>query len=354
MLPLTLLLAAATSVSACSRVAYNADAKPGGRITMGRTLDFVTPTNSTIYAFPAGLKRNGGIEDNPLQWTSKYGSATAIMFNLVFTEGLNTEGLTGSALYLGGSDYGTRDSSIPGLSVGNWLQYFLDMYATVNETVTAVCPQGGQPAKFQVVPKEVLPGIKSHVHLAFTDKSGDNVIMEYVGGKLTCWHSVEYNIMTNEPTFDQQLAIREYWAPVANYSLPGSPRPADRFVRLSNYAQKIPTAKDLTTAVSYTAGLVRAVSNPMFPVSLEAVSTEDTWPTYWRTYIDLVDGMFFYESTTSPLLVWFSIKDFDLSTSGKIAGLYMTGEPWRELSGDVTTKFKSVSSDTCKQLFTEC
>lgn len=227
MLSFILLSLGATCVSACSRVAYNADGTAGGRITIGRTLDFVAPTNSTIYAFPAGLKRNGGIDDSPLQWQSKYGSTTAVMYNLVFTEGVNTEGLTGSALYLGDSDYGTRDPSRPGLSVGIWLQYFLDMYATVNETVASVCPSNGQEkAEFQVVPKELIPGIKSNVHLAFTDKTGDNVIMEFVGGKLTCWHSEEYDVMTNEPAFDQQLAIKTYWAPVANYTLPGSPRPA--------------------------------------------------------------------------------------------------------------------------------
>lgn len=128
----------------------------------------------------------------------------------------------------------------------------------------------------------------------------------------------------------------------------------DRFVRLSNYRQKIPASKDLTTAVSYCAGMIRAVSNPMTPVSLEEVSGEDTWPTFWRMYTDLVDEMVFYESATSPLFVWFSIKDIDLSASGKTSALYLTGEPWLELAGNVADKFKGVSTDTCKTILTEC
>lgn len=209
---------------ACSRVVYHAQVDD--RIVIGRSMDFVQDTNTTIWAFPAGMKRNGAIEDNPAEWTSKYGSITALMYDIVYSEGMNTEGLTSSILYLGGSEYGERNSSEPGIFIGLWLQYVLDNYATVEETVNDLC--SGQ--KIQVVKKAFLDGVNSVGHLIVTDKGGDNVIMEYIDGKLNCFHSREYDVVTNEPTYPEQLAINTYWEPISNWTLPGSARPAGKFI----------------------------------------------------------------------------------------------------------------------------
>lgn len=209
---------------ACSRVTYKA--QYDDRIVIGRSMDFVADTNTTFRSFPAGIERNGGVDDNPLKWTSKYGSVTSIMYNILTTEGMNTKGVTGSTLYLGDSTYGERNTSIPGLFVGAWLQYCLDNYATVEEIVDNICPGHGTE-KFQAVTKTVIKGLKTVVHLSLSDLSGDNLVMEYVDdGRLTCYHSKDYNVMTNEPTYDQQLAIDTYWEPISNYSLPGTDRPA--------------------------------------------------------------------------------------------------------------------------------
>lgn len=210
---------------ACSRAMY--DARVDDRIVIGRTVDFVTDTNTTIWAFPAGLERSGGVDENPLNWTSKYGSIVALMYSSVYTEGMNSEGLAGSTLYLGDSKYPKRNTSIPGLFNGVWMQYLLDNYATVAEAVEDICPgTGGGKEKFQVVPKPVVPGVDTVVHVAFTDKSGDNLVMEYTSGELHCYHSPNYTVMTNEPSYPEQLAINAYWEPIANFSLPGTARPA--------------------------------------------------------------------------------------------------------------------------------
>ena len=92
------------------------------RITIGRSMDFVTSTNESIYIWPAGLARNGSVGQNSLIWTSKYGSMATVMYDTLVVDGMNTEGLTGSVLYLGVSDYGTRNVSRPGIALGFWLQ----------------------------------------------------------------------------------------------------------------------------------------------------------------------------------------------------------------------------------------
>lgn len=113
--------------------------------------------------------------------------------------------------------------------VGLWMQYFLDMFETVEEAVEAACPEAGAEEPFQVVVMPIVPGVETKLHVAFTDLSGDNVIMEVVEGKLRCHHSVNYTTMTNEPLFEQQLAINAYWEPIANFSMPGTARPAGKF-----------------------------------------------------------------------------------------------------------------------------
>ena len=210
---------------ACSRVNYHAGVDD--RITVGRSMDFVTSTNSSIYIFPAGQKRNGNLGENPLQWTSKYGSMITSMYDIVSIDGMNTEGLTGSVLYLGESDYGDRNSSRPGLAIGWWLQYCLDSFPTVAAAAKAI-----QGQDIQVITKEMVPGVSSTGHIMLSDKSGDNLIMEYLDNKLVIHHGTQYQVMTNDPTYDRQLAVDEYWEPIANQSLPGTSTPAGKFVSL--------------------------------------------------------------------------------------------------------------------------
>ena len=206
---------------ACSRVTYHAGVDD--RITIGRSMDFVTSTNSSIYIFPAGQKRNGSVGENSLQWTSKYGSMTTSMYDIVTIDGMNSEGLTGSVLYLGDSDYGQRNTSRPGLAIGWWLQYFLDSYPSV-----AAAAKGIQDQNIQVVTADMVPGVSSTGHISLSDKSGDNLIMEYLDNKLVVHHGKQYQVMTNDPTYDTQLAINEYWEPIANQSLPGTSTPAGK------------------------------------------------------------------------------------------------------------------------------
>lgn len=124
-------------------------------------------------------------------------------------------------------NYGVRNTSIPGLPIGWWLQYFLDSYPTVAAAATDLRTTSGQ-AKFQVVTEALVPGVSSTGHLSLTDKSGDSLIMEFLGGELVTHHGTQYDVMTNDPTYEQQLAINEYWAPISNFSLPGTDTPAGK------------------------------------------------------------------------------------------------------------------------------
>jgi penicillin V acylase-like amidase (Ntn superfamily) len=175
---LALLSLFCTTSLACSRVNFNGGQTDGNRTVVGRSMDFVASTNSSLYVFPVGTNRNAS-GDNMLTWKAKYGSVVTTMYDVVTVDGMNSEGLAGNLLYLGTSDYGVRNTSIPGLPIGWWLQYFLDSYPTVAAAATDLRTISGQ-AKFQVVTEALVPGVSSTGHLSLTDKSGDSLIMEFL------------------------------------------------------------------------------------------------------------------------------------------------------------------------------
>lgn len=125
---------------ACSRVTYESGAADSNRIVVGRIMDWLTETKSSLYVFPAGMTRTGLAGSNSLSWMSKYGSLVTTTYDLAVVDGMNSEGLVGNVLYLADGDYGARNNSRPDLSIGLWLQHFLDRYTTVAEAAGVSSP----------------------------------------------------------------------------------------------------------------------------------------------------------------------------------------------------------------------
>jgi choloylglycine hydrolase len=79
------------------------------------------------------------------------------------------------------------------------------------------------------------------VHLSLADKTGDSAIIEYIGGKVKIYHSRNYTVMTNSPTFDRQLKLaRDHKGLGGDKPLPGTSEASDRFVRASYYLKYLP------------------------------------------------------------------------------------------------------------------
>ena len=152
-LAITTLLVISRGAHACSRVAYKgADEQSNNCVIVGRSMDWAKPTNSSIWAFPAGLQREGAAGKNSLKWNSKYGSVITTMYDVATVDGINSAGLVGNTLYLADGNYGKRDSTRPGLSIGLWEQYFLDNYATVQKLCQISTPLQG-PKNFKLLLK---------------------------------------------------------------------------------------------------------------------------------------------------------------------------------------------------------
>ena len=102
------------TTEACTRVVYQGK---DNTVLTARSMDWKEDTRSNLWIFPRGMKRNGEIGKNPLEWTSKYGSVVASAYDICSTDGMNEKGLVANLLWLAESEYPQWDGKKPGLSI---------------------------------------------------------------------------------------------------------------------------------------------------------------------------------------------------------------------------------------------
>ncbi len=329
---MALLCFAHLPAEACSRIFWNSNdvAK-----VVSRTMDWPESTDPILTVFPRGLERDGGVlggqtvvPENAVKWKSKYGSLITQVYGMGSADGLNEKGLGVHMLYLKSTDFGERDHSKPGLQAGLWAQYLLDNAASVKEALEL-------HEDIQLVMVETR-GHKCTVHLALEDATGDSAIIEYINGEAVIHHGPQYTIMTNDPSYDQQLALLEkqdFSKPSRDLPLPGNVNAVDRFQRAAYYHAVLPEPANEREAVAAVLAIARNVSVPFGAPYGEF----GIYNTEYRTVINLGAKRYFFELTTQPNVVWIDLSDFDLSEGAPI----MTLDPDNaELSGNVSANFE--------------
>jgi len=315
---------------ACSRAVYLG---PENTIITVRSMDWDADMGSNLWVWPRGLERDGACGPNSLKWTSKYGSLITTAFDAATADGMNEKGLVTSLLYLAESQYPepADNGQRKPVSISVWAQYVLDNFATVSEAVEAL-----QLETFYVVPVMTPDGHAGTVHLAISDPSGDSAIFEYIGGKLVIHHGRQFQVMTNSPTYDQQLALDAYWQQIGGTTmLPGTNRAADRFVRASFYIDAVPQTSNAEEAIASAFSVIRNVS---VPLGISTPGEPNIASTLWRTVSDHKHLRYYFESTRSPSIFWVNLADLDFSA----------GQPVRKLtisdgtiySGNTAKSFK--------------
>ena len=329
------LLAVHASALACSRILWNDN---GLAVVAGRTMDWPESTMPVLTVLPRGMKRDGGraggdvvVKDNPARWTSKYGSIVTTVYGIGTADGFNERGLGVHMLYLSATDFGPRDPSKPGVQAGLWAQFLLDNAATVKEALAAL-------ETIQVVMVET-HGHKATVHLAIEDATGDSAIIEFVNGKQVVHHGREHRIMTNDPTYDEQLALlkkMDFSKPSSDTPLPGNVKATDRFQRAAYYSSMLPKPKSEREAVASVLAIARNVSVP-FGAPYKGFGIYNT---EYRTAMNLTDKRYFFELTTAPNVIWADLGKFNLAPGSPVMAL----DPDNiGLSGDVTGKFQKAA-----------
>ena len=296
----------------CTRVVYSGTNKMA---VTGRSMDWKTEMHSNLWVFPKGMERNGETGVNSLQWTSKYGSVVTSAFEIASTDGINEKGLVANLLWLPETEYPVRDKSKPGLAITAWVQYMLDNFASVDEAVSFI-----DENTFQVVSDKMPDGSRlATLHLSISDATSDCAIFEYIGGKLTVYHSKDYKVMTNSPTYNKQLVLNEYWKSIGGLSfLPGTNRPSDRFARASFYIDALSKTDDQRIAIASVFSVVR---NASVPYGISTPESPEISTTQWRTVSDSKNLRYFFESSLTPNTFWVNLQELDLSEGAPVLKL---------------------------------
>lgn len=290
--------------NACTRVVYQGK---GGTILTGRTMDWKYEMESEVWVFPRGMERTGRTGPNTMKWTSKYGSVTTSVYNMASADGMNEKGLVASFLWLEESVYPQWTAKNKSMSIANWLQFVLDNFATVDEMVDYM-----EQNPFDVISGEMSDDAGlAGLHLAVSDATGDNAILEYIGGELVIHHSKDYNVLTNSPAFDKQLAINRYWNRVdGTLFLPGSNNASDRFARASFYLGAVPKVEDSKTATTTILTILRSMS---VPLGITTPDKPNISSTRWRTVSDQKNKIYYFDSIHSMNTIWLNFNNLDFS-----------------------------------------
>ncbi|CAM4252320.1 linear amide C-N hydrolase [Acinetobacter pragensis] len=320
----------ATVADACTRVVFHGD---NSNVMTARSMDWKTDVGTNLWILPSGVKRNGLAGPQSMQWSAKYGSVVATGYDISTTDGLNEKGLNANLLWLVESEYPqTEKSKKPKLSISLWAQYVLDNFSTVAEAVEFL-----KKEPFDVISDQV-PGENrlATLHLSISDKTGDSAIVEYIGGRQVIHHNKSYQVMTNSPTFDQQLALNQYWKQIGGtVFMPGTNRAADRFARASFYIQAIPKHVDSNSSLASVFSVIRNVS---VPYGLNTEEEPNISSTRWRTVVDHKRNLYFFESAVSPNVFWVDLNKINFK-DGKSRKLDLGKDQSNTFAGDATAAF---------------
>lgn len=166
------------------------------------------------------------------------------------------------------------------------------------------------------------------------DAGGDSAIVEYVGGHQVVHHGRQFTLMTNDPTYDEQLALlakQDFSTPPAICRCPATSTP-------STGSSAPPTTprccepKSDREAVAAVMAIMRNVSVP-FGAPYHDFGIYNT---EYRTVTDLTNRRYYFELTTSPNVIWVEMDRLNLAAGAPTVAV----DPYDySLSGDVTDRF---------------
>lgn len=142
--------------------------------------------------------------------------------------------------------------------------------------------------------------------------------------------------MTNDPTYDEQLALlkkQDFSKPSSDTPLPGNVKATDRFQRIAYFLGMLPEPKSEREAVAGVLAIARNVSVP-FGAPYKGFGIYNT---EYRTVINLTSQRYFFELTTSPNVIWADLAKFNLAPG---APVMILNPDDITLSGEVSGKFR--------------
>jgi penicillin V acylase-like amidase (Ntn superfamily) len=170
------------------------------------------------------------------------------------------------------------------------------------------------------------------------DATGDSAIIEYINGKIVIHHGPQYTVMTNEPAYDFQIKnLQKYRYFGGTLPLPGDIDSISRFVRCSAFLKTLTEPNNLEETVGNLLGVIRTVQAPFGSKDTSNNQTEDAWPTRWVSVADLTNLVYYFNSTSTPNIIWVDLKSLNFAADQSVQSIN-PHDPL--LVGNVSKKFK--------------
>lgn len=284
-------------------------------VIAGRTMEWAFDMQWTLKSVPAGTPLtlsappHLGLPETTVETTQAFvGISADVIPGGAFVEGQNAAGLGMSGNFLPGfTEYQTVTPEDTGyvsiLGFGAWA---LGLHATVAE-IRAALPS----IKVWADPSLPSGPTPPTLHLVFTDRSGDSVIVEYVGGELRMHDNVA-RVLTNAPTYDWHLLNARNYLNLSTVGvasrqvgevdvtalgqgggvlgLPGDYTPPSRFVRAAFLRQAVTTPATGAEAVQAVAHILNTVDIPLGVAQSRDGDTVVSDYTQWIAIKDLTNN----------------------------------------------------------------
>lgn len=292
-----------------------------------RNMDWFWPINTYFYRFPKGTISRGlsaksasqlGISNQQvLQWRAEYASLVTVMGSdkkgYAAVDGLNEAGLAVNGLYDSDVSYGPATGDGQFLSANRWVQFVLDCFANVHQTIQFFT------SNTITIVSERLPDTSetdSHLHLSLSDADGNAGVIEVRDGVFQLYESHDDTVVTNQPNYKTQQTLNAYWTytwgldpnnPIAHpvYSAPGGNSATQRFERARYYLTFSQPAQNRREAVYQARSLVATCA---VPVNFNPYHTEKASYTIWTNVADHRKHVYYLSNTLTMDSVWINFS----------------------------------------------
>ena len=264
---------------------------------------------------------------NGLKFKAKYGVVGLCVVQKEFiAEGMNEAGLSTGLFFF--PNYGSylpynpneADRSVGDLQLNAWM---LSQFATVDEVKEAIT--SGQ---VRVVGLDA----GSVVHYRIGDKSGRQVVLEFIDGEPHFYENT-VGVITNSPGFPwhlanlnnyvnlfpgsapNQLLGQQALSPFGGNSgmlgLPGDATPPSRFVRAAFYRNTAPQRPDGFSTVTQCFHLLNNFDIPIGVEHKKGEGPDIPSATQWTSAIDLTNGKVYYKTSYNNNIRCIDLKSID-------------------------------------------
>ncbi len=304
-----------------------------GAIIVSRTIETGhVELDSNYVIVPRGYVQTSYLPNGKkegLNYAAEYGYvAFSVEENEFFVEGLNEAGLSAALFYFPGyGQYPQYDAQQNAITIADLqlVGWALGNFSTVQQVKDAIP---------NIRPTKLYPE-SGTVHWRFTDKSGRQIVLEYIDGKPVFYEN-ELGVLTNSPDLDWQLKnlnnyvnlyqgaapkhklgtsdieLAQFGAGSGMLGLPGDFTPPSRFVRAAFLQTSIEQQK---TGFETVLQAFHILNNFDIPVETEFASGQaPVWmpsATQWTIATDITNEKIYYHTMNNREIRMIDISDIN-------------------------------------------